>query len=149
VWRALVLPGWGQVYVGQPGKAPFVAGALVGTAGLTVYLNDRYRLYRRAYLYVSREDADPNVPDAGNEYAAYQADWLATGARTAAQTRDLRDGFRRNRDLAALGTAAVYALQVLDAYVAAHLAGFDVSEDLSVHVVPTADGPAALLVVRL
>ena len=148
LWRSLAVPGWGQVYVGQPGKTPVVVGALAGTIGLAVYLDTRYRRYRRAYLYVSREDLDPTVPDPGNEFAAFLDDWLATGARAAATTRSLRDDTRRNRDLALLGSAAVYALQVLDAYVAAHLIGFDVSEDLALRVVPTADGPAALLVVR-
>jgi hypothetical protein len=146
--RSLALPGWGQAYVGQPAKTPVVAGAFVGAVGLAVYLDGRYRRYRRAYLYVSREDADPTVPDAGNEFALFFDDWLATGARAAATTRQLRDDTRRNRDLALLGSAAVYALQALDAYVAAHLAGFDVSEDLAVRVVPTPDGPAALVVVR-
>ncbi|HLT45828.1 MAG TPA: DUF5683 domain-containing protein [Rubricoccaceae bacterium] len=147
LWRALVAPGWGQVYVGQPVKAPFVVGALVGAGGLAVYLDGRYRLYRRAALYAGCQEVPGRPECEGAE--AFEADWQATGARTFSATRQVRDDFRRNRDLAVLGTAAVYLLQVLDAYVAAHLAGFDVSEDLSVHVVPTADGPAALLVVRL
>jgi hypothetical protein len=149
LWRALVLPGWGQVYVGQPGKTPFVAGALVGAAGLAVYLDSRYRLYRRAAIYIGCQEVPDRPGDecAGSE--AFEDDWQATGARSGDATRSLRDDFRRNRDLAVLGTAAVYALQVLDAYVAAHLVGFDVSEDLSLHVVPATEGPAALLVVRL
>lgn len=149
VRRALVLPGWGQVYVGQPAKTPFVAGALVGAAGVAVYFNSRYRLYRRAALFIGCQEVPDRTGDECVGAEAFEADWQETGALTGSQTRDLRDGLRRNRDLALLGTAAVYVLQVLDAYVAAHLIGFDVGEDLSLHVVPTSEGPAALLVVRL
>jgi hypothetical protein len=144
--RSLALPGWGQVYVGQPGKAPIVAGALVGVGGLAVYLTDRYLLYRRAARYAGCVEV-PGRPECAG-FEADEDDWQATGARSFAETSQLRDDLKRNRDLALLGAAAVYALQALDAYVAAHLAGFDVSEDLALRVVPTPEGPAALLVVR-
>jgi len=45
--------------------------------------------------------------------------------------------------------AVAYALQALDAYVAAELLGFDVSEDLSLGVGPAAGGGALSLRVRL
>ena len=147
--RALVAPGLGQIYVGQPVKTPFVVGALGGLVGLTIYLNGRYVTYRHAFLYVSREAVpDPNAPNPENEFAAFFDDWVATGARAASTTRSLRDDFRRNRDLALLGSALVYVLQALDAYVAAHLIEFDVSEDLSLRAVPTAEGTAAVLTLR-
>ncbi|NNF58210.1 MAG: hypothetical protein HKN04_08200, partial [Rhodothermaceae bacterium] len=147
--RALVAPGLGQIYVGQPVKTPFVVGALGGLVGLTIYLNGRYVTYRHAFLYVSREtNPDPTTPNPANEFVEFYDDWIATGARAASTTRSLRDDFRRNRDLALLGSALVYALQALDAYVAAHLTEFDVSADLSLRAVPTADGPVAILTVR-
>jgi hypothetical protein len=147
--RALLAPGLGQVYAGQPVKTPFVVGALGGLIGFTVYLNGRYVRYRHAHLYVSREASpNPDVPNPDNEFAEFFDDWIETGARDATTTRALRDDFRRNRDLAILGSALVYVLQAVDAYVAAQLADFDVSEDLSIHVVPTTDGPAAVLTLR-
>ena len=147
--RALVAPGLGQIYVGQPVKTPFVVGALGGLVGLTIYLNGRYVTYRHAFLYVSREtNPDPTTPNRDNEFAEFYDDWIATGARAASTTRSLRDDFRRNRDLALLGSVLVYALQALDAYVAAHLTEFDVSEDLSLRAMPTADGPVAILTLR-
>lgn len=147
LWRALALPGWGQVYVGQPVKAPFVVGALVGSGGLAVYLHGRYRLYRGAARYAGCLDT-PDRPECMG-FESDEPDWQTAGMPTFSAARQQRDAFRRNRDLAVLGTAAVYALQVLDAFVAAHLAGFDVSEDLGLHVIPTADGPAALVVIGL
>ncbi len=50
-----------------------------------------------------------------------------------------RDAFRRNRDLSILGIGIVWSLQVLDAYVSAHLLDFDVGEDLTFHVAPGLD----------
>jgi hypothetical protein len=147
--RALVLPGWGQVYAGQPAKTPFVVAAVAGLGATAVVLNGRYVRYRHAYLYVSRETADPATPDPGNAFAHFYGAWVETGSRPAEATRTLRDRTRRNRDLAVLGTAVAYALQALDAYVAAHLADFDVGEDLSLHARPTPDGAVVALRVRL
>jgi hypothetical protein len=146
--RSLVLPGWGQVYVGKPVRAAVVVALLAGLGTGTVLANGRYVRLRHAYLYVSREDADPGTPDADNEYARYLQTWLDAGALPATTVRSQRDGARSRRDLVVLGTALAYALQALDAYVGAHLAGFDVSEDLSLHVGSAPDGPAATLTLR-
>jgi len=134
--RSLLLPGWGQVYVGQPGRAPFAAAAVVGLGTAAVLVNGRYVRLRHAYLYVSRETTDPTVPDADNEFAEFFEVWQEAGALPAATVRAKRDGARRTRDLVVLGTTVAYLLQALDAYVAAHLVGFDVSEDLSIRLTP-------------
>lgn len=150
LWRSLAVPGWGQLYVGRPVRGAVAVGAVGGLVGLTVYLNGRYATYRNAFLYVSRETTpDPTAPNPDNEFAAFFGDWIATGARSATATRQQRDAFRRNRDLAILGSVLAYALQALDAYVAAHLLDFDVSEDLTVRALPSPDGPAFSLVLRL
>ena len=150
LWRSLAAPGWGQVYVGQPAKAPFVVGALGGLAGLSIYLNGRYTRFRHAYLYVVNEKTpDATTPNPDNPFASFFQDWIDSGAQPATTTRQLRDDGRRNRDLALLGTGLVYALQALDAYVAAHLVDFDVSEDLSLHLLPSPNGPQLVAVIQL
>ena len=63
-------------------------------------------------------------------------------ASPAAQTRQLRDASRRGRDRNLILTGLVYTLQAADTFVTAHLAGFDVGDDLSVQVLPTAGGLA-------
>lgn len=148
VRRALVAPGWGQLYNEQPAKAPFAAAAVLGTSAFAAYSQRRYTRLRRAFLYVSREQNDPAVPDPDNEFARFFAEWDATGRRPAAVTRALRDNARQNRDLAVLGVGVAYALQALDAYVHAQLAGFDVSEDLAV-VLGAAPDAAIAVRVRL
>jgi hypothetical protein len=138
--RSLAIPGWGQVYVGRPIRGVVVAGAVGGLATSIVLSNNRYVRLRHAYLYVSREDVDPTVPDSTNEYVRYFDAWIDSGTPAATDARSRRDGARRLRDISVLGTALVYVLQALDAYVAAHMLDFDVSEDLSIRAEPIGGG---------
>ncbi|MEM1055105.1 MAG: DUF5683 domain-containing protein [Bacteroidota bacterium] len=135
--RALIVPGWGQVYNREPAKVPFVVGALLGAGAYAVYQHDRYLLFRHAFLYRQREDAgqDPN------EFERFEDAWIEAGSLGATTLRDRRSSARSSRDIAVLITGIVYAVQALDAYVASELDGFDVSEDLSLLVLPSADGP--------
>lgn len=48
-----------------------------------------------------------------------------------------KDFYRRYRDLSIIGTVAMYALAMVDAYVDAQLFDFDISPDLSFRVEPT------------
>jgi hypothetical protein len=148
--RSFAVPGWGQVYVGRPIRGVVVAGAVGGLVTSIVLSNNRYVRLRHAYLYVSREEVDPTVPDSTNEYVRYYNAWVESGTPAAADARSRRDGARRLRDISVLGTALVYVLQALDAYVAAHMLDFDVSEDLSIRALPMSDGGVgASIVLRL
>ena len=46
------------------------------------------------------------------------------------------DYWRGNRDLNYILLAAIYALNIIDANVDAHLSGFDISDDLSLGIEP-------------
>ena len=149
--RALLAPGLGQVYVGQPIKTPIVIGALGGAVAYLVVMQRRTTLYRRAALYagclqlpdrdVCREtDLDALLP------AYVETDGETVGIGT---LQNRRDASRGSRDLAVVGVAAVYVLQALDAYVAAQLLGFDVSDDLSLRAEPAAGGARLTLRVGL
>ena len=48
-----------------------------------------------------------------------------------------KDFYRRYRDLSIIGTVAMYALSIIDAYVDAQLFDFNISSDLSLRVEPT------------
>ncbi len=158
VTRALLLPGLGQVYNRQPLKAPVAAGLVVGAV---VYLADRqrqYELYRRATEYAGcvevpgdAENRPDRVESCENALASYQDEYDRLNAQTVtdlsfASLSGVRATARGQRDVGAVVVLAAYALQALDAYVAAELAGFDVSEDLGFHVVP---GPAPSLALHV
>ena len=132
--RSLLVPGWGQLTNGQTAKVPVVAGALVGAAAYLVVQQRRYTLYRRSALFAGcREAPDRPVCD---DVAGAEDEWRDTGTPTFAQAAAVRNTVRGRRDVAGLVVGVVYALQALDAYIAAQLLGFDVDEDVAVRVSP-------------
>lgn len=146
LWRSLVVPGWGQLYNRDYLKIPVVVGGVGGLGFYAFVLNGRTVRYRRAAIYADCTNAPDTVPPGGCDgFEQFQDEWLEAGSLTALQNRALRDTNRRNRDLMILLGVLAYGLQALDAYVSAELSDFDVSEDLSLHVVPTPHGPAAAL----
>jgi len=111
VMFALAVPGLGQAYNRKYWKIPIVWAAF-GGAGYAIYFNGRnYRL-------------------ASEEYALNPDDDL--------NERILRY-WRRNLELSYIGLIAVYALQVVDAYVDAQLYSWDVNENLSMRVAPSVE----------
>lgn len=108
------LPGLGQVYNGSYWKVPVIAGL----GGWFVYNwvdnNDQYRNYRGLYV----DSISPSLP---------------SGDR---QLRLLRDFYRDQRDKFAWYIGILYFANVIDAYVDASLKDFDVSDDLSITLVP-------------
>ncbi len=152
LWRAVALPGWGQVYNRQFIKLPILYAAIGGLAYLAFDINDEYLLYRRAFLYKSFQE----LVDAGtlmsNPNASLKPyyDELSSrfGPISSNPIRARRDNLRRNRDLSFVGVGLVYALSVLDAYISAHLLNFDIGEDLTVELRPVPEGFAAHLQLR-
>lgn len=124
-----IFPGGGQLYNRQYWKAPIALGA-VGTAGYFVYDNTvEYRRFREAYRL--RVDGDPlTVDEFANNPNATDAD-LA----------EIRDQYRKWMEQSYIAVVVVYALQVLEAYTAAHLKNFDIDDDLSLNWQPTVKMP--------
>ncbi len=145
--RSLILPGWGQVTNRDYLKVPVVLAGVGGAVALAVVNHRRASLYRRAAIYADGETPATldETPDPGNPNPELVDAWLEAGGFSANANRTLRDQSRRNRDFSVLLGALAYALQALDAYVSAHLADFDVSEDLSLRLAPTPTGAAASL----
>lgn len=133
--RSLLVPGWGQVANGQPIKAPVIAAALAGATGVLVFQQRRYARYRRSAFWAGCREVPGRDVCAGLSDAD-EAAWLATGSPTRTSAEDTRDVAHGRRDLAGLGIVVVYGLQALDAYVAAQLLGFDVSDDVAVRLEP-------------
>lgn len=143
LWRAAAVPGWGQLYNGQPVKLPFVYAALGGTVGALIYTNRLYVRYRRGYRFALAQDSTSTlVPGPRDEAAANRIPNfdILLERNLEDQIRAQREVFRRNRDLLILGCGLVYGLTVLDAYVSAQLLDFDVSEDLSLSLYPHPQG---------
>ena len=147
LWMSAILPGSGQILNKRYWKLPFVYGGFMGFAYAISWNNSRYSSYKLAYRDIM--DADPNtnsfldILPKGYEYVptgAIQKDKNKIAISQEQYTRILKtnqDGFRRYRDLSIILSVGFYALVVLDAYVDAHLADFDISPDLSLNIQPT------------
>jgi hypothetical protein len=129
VWYALLFPGLGQIYNRKYWKLPIVYG---GVAGITYaitwngkYYNDYYNAYRD-YM-----DSNPNT----NSYVNLIPENYPEG-QIESFLNSRQRSYRRYRDLSIIIGVAFYAITVVDAFVDAQLAEFDISPELSMKVKP-------------
>lgn len=112
-----VLPGAGQAYNRKYWKIPVVYAAAGTSIFFIIRNNSIYKDYRTAYTY--RIDNDTLTNDLKYKNLANET------------VRSERERFLRYRDISILCLIGVYALNIIDANVDAHLFYFDVGEDLS------------------
>lgn len=118
---SFVCPGAGQIYNGSYWKVPIV---VVGMASMVYVIDWNQRGYTRfktAYDLATDDDDTtisefPNTPEES--------------------LRSIKNSYRRNRDLAIIGTVAVYLVQVADAHIDAHMQAYDISDNLSMKIEP-------------
>lgn len=110
VLRSAVIPGWGQFYNESYWKIPIVLG-LIGyyTYGY-IHQNDLYIEYRDKYTESLKVSTNGN--------STY---------------KKAREFYKDQRDLFAVYFGITYFLNLVDAYVDAHLFDFDVSENPYTH----------------
>ncbi len=133
LWLALVIPGGGQIYNRKYWKLPIVYGGFVGCLYAYNWNSQMYKDYRQAYLDIM--DNDPN----SNSYKDFFRpgyDFEKNKEYVKGVFKKRKDRYRRWRDLSIFATIAVYALSVVDAYVDAQLASFDISEDINLTIEP-------------
>lgn len=135
LWMSALCPGLGQVYNRRYWKLPIVVGAFVGLSYGTSWNNRMLQDYSRAYR--DAMDDDPETRSYMNFYpptvkeSDLDMEWLKKALK------NKKDYYRRYRDICILSMVGVYALTIIDAYVDASLAHFDISPDLSMSVAPT------------
>ncbi len=120
--RSALLPGWGQAYNRSYWKIPIFLIGYGGTIWWLSYNQGEYRRYGSAYFCAAVQQ--PNGQD-----CTIPEDISLIGDTEGIRTR--RNQFRGNRDNAILIVLAWHGLQILEAFVDAHLKNFDVSPDLS------------------
>jgi hypothetical protein len=115
-----ILPGLGQVYNKRYWKVPIVWGAI--GAGVYFYVNndqqfDRYRDAYKRRLAGFKDD---------EFYGPNNSPFISDDGLIRAQQQ-----FRRNKEISILVTLGLYALNIIDANVDAHLLQFNVDQNLS------------------
>lgn len=127
---ACIFPGAGQIYNKSYWKVPFVVGGFASMVYCIDWNNRGYKRFKKAYNLLADFEKNPDkYPDGPQDEfrGHYSPEFI----------RDLRNNYRRNRDLCIIVTGALYVLQIIDAHVDAHLKDYDISDDLSMTLSPT------------
>ena len=129
VWLSALCPGLGQIYNRRYWKLPIVVGAYMGLAYATSWNNDMLTDYTRAYRDLM--DNDPDTKSYMNFFApgVQESDLSRTWLENVFKSR--KNYYRRNRDLCIIVMVGVYLVAMVDAYVDASLAHFDITPELS------------------
>ncbi len=113
-----VLPGLGQAYNKKFWKIPVIYAGLGGLGYMFMVNNKQYNEFRNNLR--AQNDDDPNT--------------VNTSRWNSEELRIQKITYRKRRDIAVVGIALLYVLNIIDANVDAHLKTFDVSDDLSMRV---------------
>ncbi|MDX1907687.1 MAG: DUF5683 domain-containing protein [Bacteroidia bacterium] len=135
--RSAIIPGWGQWYNRSYWKIPvFYAGYAAGICWM-IFSQQQYDRFGLAYRCALGQIPDCTLdPD----LERYDARGL----------RSQRDQYRQYRDYGVLVIAGWHIIQIAEAYVNAHLKGFDVTDDLSLRpAIPALQLPDQQLVPAL
>lgn len=114
-----IVPGLGQAYNKKYWKIPVIYAALGVSTYAYIYNNDEYNRYRDAFKL--EESGKPHEFDGENGNPLLSRDGLMR-----AQTK-----FKEDRDLSLLITIGIYALQIIEASVNAHLMQMNTFDNVS------------------
>ena len=150
VWMGAIIPGYGQILNKKYWKLPIVYGGFLGCIYAVTWNNGKYTTYKSAYkdileyqsnpYYRAEVDKNPSaatfvqIVPGGMESINKFYGGISTFMNTIKSKQDV---FRRYRDLSVIISIGVYALTLVDAYVDAQLYDFDISPNLSMHLLPT------------
>tara|TARA_R110001592_G_scaffold21058_3_gene85279 strand:+ start:504 stop:1151 length:648 start_codon:yes stop_codon:yes gene_type:complete len=125
-----ILPGMGQAYNKRYWKVPIVWGAIGGSIYMYTFNNDSYQRFRTAFKRRQAGFTDDEFYDLNN------------GILPSLDVDDLeyqQERFQRDRDLWLVVAIGMYALNIVDANVDAHLKQFNIDDDLSIDFEPYFD----------
>lgn len=115
-----LLPGAGQIYNKGYWKPPIIYAGFGVFSYLILNHHSQFKAYRNSYISKTTQLRDDPFP----QYSL-----------SAVQLQ--RNFHRQNRDMMFLLGAVWYALNIVEAFVDAHMKHFDVSEEITLHVMPT------------
>ncbi len=134
VWMSALFPGLGQIYNRRYWKLPIIVAGFMGLGYGMSWNNTQYQDYSTGYTDLL--SGDPNKKSYMNFFppntdeSSLDKTWLQSVLKSR------KDFYRRNRDLCIICMVGVYLLAIIDSYVDAQLAHFDISPDLSMDISP-------------
>jgi len=121
--KSLMLPGLGQIYNKRWWKVPLVYGGFIGI-GLVFEFNQRnYQVFLKEAQFRELNPQKTQNP----LFSGYTNEGII----------QIKDAYRRDRDLSVLAGLGFYAITIIDAYVDAKFFRFDISDELSLKVQPS------------
>lgn len=142
-----IIPGGGQAYNRDYWKMPFVIAAFIGVGYDIQWQTRRYKDYLNAYLSFYDEDTGIRISGKTTADVTIREGMFNFSGKTEIkqgqydQIKRGKDFYRRWRDYGYVFLGASYALSAIEAYVAAHMKSFDISEDLTFKVQPSVIQP--------
>lgn len=123
-----IVPGAGQIYNGKPWKVPIIYAGFAANIYFIEFNDRRYELFKEALAIFDEDSRDPAQP-----FPSLNRDGLVRNVNY----------WKRNRDLNYFLFIGIYALNIIDANVDAHLSAFDVSDDLTFRFEPSYESLSA------
>lgn len=117
------LPGLGQAYNKKYWKIPIIYAGAAAVTYFAIRNLDSLKIYTNAY----KNKANGNLTAIDSFHNKYAVNDLKT----------LKTDYKRLTDLTFIIAGAIYALNIIDATVDAYMFTYDLSDDLSMHVIPT------------
>lgn len=136
--RSTMVPGWGQFYNRQYWKLPLVAGAFAVNIYFIARNDMRYHYYRNI---LGETYAGGNASTATTFKVPIYDDPANIREYNQDQLNNIVAGYRKNRDGSYLILLAVWAANIVDANVTAHLKTFDMTDDISLKIQPNFSSP--------
>ena len=134
VWMSALFPGLGQIYNRRYWKLPIVVAGFMGLGYGMSWNNTQYQDYSNGYMDLMSGDPDKksymNFFPPNTDEDSLDKNWLQS------VLKNRKNYYRRNRDLCIICMVGVYLIAIIDAYVDAQLAHFDISPDLSMDITP-------------
>lgn len=134
IWMSALCPGLGQIYNRRYWKLPIIIAGFMGLGYGMSWNNTQYQDYFNGYKDLMSGDPDKksymNFFPPNTDESSLDKNWL----KSVLQMR--KNFYRRNRDLCIICMVGVYLLAIIDSYVDAQLAHFDISPDLTMDISP-------------
>ena len=142
---AALFPGLGQIYNKKYWKLPVIYGGYAGLIYVLGWNNNNYKDYFQGYRIIAQYSSIAGMKPGDLLYLnnliknpSIRLSDAATFSYVATQLKSGKDFYRRNRDLTIICIAALHVLSIIDASVDANLFDFDISDDISMKIEPTA-----------
>lgn len=134
VWMSALFPGLGQIYNRRYWKLPIVVAGFMGLGYGMSWNNTQYQDYSNGYMDLMSGDPDKksymNFFPPNTDEDSLDKNWLQS------VLKNRKNYYRRNRDLCIICMVGLYLICMVDAYVDASMAHFDISPDLSLDLTP-------------